>query len=31
VAGAEPVPGDVLPGYFDTDNDGDEENIETLQ
>jgi D-alanyl-D-alanine carboxypeptidase len=29
VAGAEPVPGGVLPGYFDTDNDGDEENIET--
>jgi D-alanyl-D-alanine carboxypeptidase len=29
IAGAEPVPGGVLPGYFDTDNDGDEENIET--
>jgi D-alanyl-D-alanine carboxypeptidase len=29
VAGAEPVPGAVLPGYFDADNDGDEENIET--
>jgi len=29
VAGAEPVPGGVLPGYFDADNDGDEENIET--
>jgi D-alanyl-D-alanine carboxypeptidase len=29
VAGAEPVPGGVLPGYFDTDKDGDEENIET--
>jgi D-alanyl-D-alanine carboxypeptidase len=29
VAGVEPVPGGVLPGYFDTDNDGDQENIET--
>ena len=29
VAGAEPVPGGVLPGYYDADNDGDEENIET--
>jgi D-alanyl-D-alanine carboxypeptidase len=29
VAGAEPVPGGVLPGYFDADNDGDQENIET--
>lgn len=29
VAGAEPVPGGVLPGYFDIDNDGDQENIET--
>ena len=25
----EPVPGRVLPGYFDIDNDGDEENVET--
>jgi D-alanyl-D-alanine carboxypeptidase len=29
VAGVEPVPGGVLAGYFDADNDGDEENIET--
>lgn len=29
VAGAEPVPGGVLPGYFDADNDGDRENVET--
>jgi D-alanyl-D-alanine carboxypeptidase len=29
VAGAEPVPGGVLPGYYDADNDGDQENIET--
>jgi D-alanyl-D-alanine carboxypeptidase len=29
VAGAEQVPGGVLPGYFDTDEDGDQENIET--
>jgi D-alanyl-D-alanine carboxypeptidase len=29
VAGAEPVPGGVLPGYFDTDEDGDQENVET--
>ena len=29
IAGAEPVPGGVLPGYFDADNDGDQENVET--
>jgi D-alanyl-D-alanine carboxypeptidase len=29
VSGAEAVPGGVLPGYFDVDEDGDEENIET--
>jgi D-alanyl-D-alanine carboxypeptidase len=29
VSGAEAVPGAVLPGYFDVDEDGDEENIET--
>lgn len=29
VAGVEPVPGEVLPGYFDVDNDGDVENVET--
>jgi D-alanyl-D-alanine carboxypeptidase len=29
VAGREPVPGGVLPGYHDADNDGDWENIET--
>jgi len=29
VAGAEPVPVPVLPGFFDADNDGDEENVET--
>jgi D-alanyl-D-alanine carboxypeptidase len=29
VSGAEPVPGGVLPGYFDADEDGDQENIET--
>jgi D-alanyl-D-alanine carboxypeptidase len=28
IAGAEPVPGGVLPGYFDADNDGDRENFE---
>lgn len=28
VAGAEPVPGGVLPGYFDADNDGDREDFE---
>src|SRR5919112_1415798 len=31
VAGAEPGPGGVLPGYYDADNDGDQENIETGQ
>ena len=31
VAGAEPVPGGVLPGYYDADNDGDQENVETGQ
>jgi D-alanyl-D-alanine carboxypeptidase len=31
VAGAEPVPGGVLPGFYDTDNDGDQENVETGQ
>jgi D-alanyl-D-alanine carboxypeptidase len=29
IPGIEPVPVRPLPGYFDTDNDGDEENIET--
>ena len=29
IPGTEPVPVRVLPGCFDTDNDGDEENIET--
>jgi D-alanyl-D-alanine carboxypeptidase len=29
VAGAEPVPGGVLPGYIDVDMDGDVENVET--
>jgi D-alanyl-D-alanine carboxypeptidase len=29
IAGVEPVPGGVLPGYFDADNDGDQENVET--
>lgn len=29
VAGWEPVPVSVVPGYFDSDNDGDEENVET--
>jgi D-alanyl-D-alanine carboxypeptidase len=29
IAGVEPVPGGVLPGYFDANNDGDQENIET--
>jgi D-alanyl-D-alanine carboxypeptidase len=29
VAGAEPMPVPVLPGYFDADNDGDQENVET--
>ena len=29
VAGAEPVPGGVLPGYIDVDSDGDVENVET--
>lgn len=29
IPGTEPVPVRVLPGYFDADNDGDEENIET--
>ena len=29
IPGTEPVPVRPLPGYFDTDNDGDEENVET--
>jgi D-alanyl-D-alanine carboxypeptidase len=29
IAGTGPVPGGVLPGYFDADNDGDRENVET--
>ena len=29
VAGAEPALGEVLPGYYDVDDDGDEENVET--
>jgi D-alanyl-D-alanine carboxypeptidase len=29
VPGLEPAPAAVLPGYFDADNDGDEENVET--
>lgn len=31
VAGAEPASGTVVPGYFDTDNDGTRENVETGQ
>jgi D-alanyl-D-alanine carboxypeptidase len=31
IAGAEPPSGPVIPGYFDADNDGTEENIETGQ
>jgi D-alanyl-D-alanine carboxypeptidase len=31
IAGAEPASAPVIPGYFDTDNDGIEENIETGQ
>jgi D-alanyl-D-alanine carboxypeptidase len=31
IAGAEPATGAVIPGYFDADNDGTEENIETGQ
>jgi D-alanyl-D-alanine carboxypeptidase len=29
IAGAEPASAPVIPGYFDTDNDGTEENVET--